>query len=153
MPVKEDITVLSDDDNPAPPKKVKLENCGGSPGGVDEFQCVASEPSQPSRPKVKDETQLLEVKEEKAKDSKAKKFSPAKTRAALSRLVNAQCTCARAGKSRTPSCFKQFHGGGMDAMFQLCWRLRQLSNHDMDRQASEFCWVEMYFLELALLFW
>lgn len=134
MRVKEDITDLSDDDNPAPLKKVKLETCGGSPGGVDEFQCVASEPSQPSRPKVKEEPKLLEVKQEKSKHSKAIKFPLAKVRAALGKLANAQCACARAAKFGTPSCFKQFHGGGMDAMFQLCWKLRKLSNHDMDKE-------------------
>lgn len=139
MRVKEDISVLSDDDNPAPKKKVKLESCGGSPSGADEFQCVASEPSQPSRPNVKDEPSFLEVKKEKAKhSSEARKLIPAKVRAALGKLVNANCKCSRAGKKSTPSCFKQFHGGGMDAIFQLCWRLRNLSKQDMDKEASEF---------------
>ena len=69
----------------------------------------------------------------KRKRLEDKKLNPGAVRGNLGRLMGSQCACARASKSS--SCFKQFHGGGVDALFHLVWRLRGLDKQDMDNEA------------------
>ena len=53
------------------------------------------------------------------------------------KLRNALCGCARhARRSSASSCFKQFHGEGMERVFQLVLKLHKLSKQDSDCQAD-----------------
>ena len=62
---------------------------------------------------------------------------PSAVRARLGKLRNALCGCARhARRSSASSCFKQFHGEGMERVFQLVLKLHKLSKQDSDCQAD-----------------
>ena len=63
--------------------------------------------------------------------------SLAEIRGKLGKLTNSLCGCARSAKRTSArSCFKQFHGGGVEALFQLVWQLKKLDKFDMDCKAG-----------------
>lgn len=88
-------------------------------------------------------TETPEGKRQKLLDGSAKQSpakvhaNPASIRASLGKLSNAVCFCARKAKRNgSMSCFKKFHGGGMEAVFQLRWNLCKLDKQDMDNEAG-----------------
>ena len=61
---------------------------------------------------------------------------PSELRGHLGRLCRMLCLCARQSKSTSKhSCFRQFHGGGLEALFQLHVSLNKLSKQDKDAKA------------------
>lgn len=95
---------------------------------------------------LSDDEPILETPEAKrqklldgsAKQSPAKVHAnPASIRVSLGKLRNAICACVRQAKCNgSMSCFKKFHGGGMEAVFQLRWNLCKLDKQDMDNEAG-----------------
>lgn len=64
---------------------------------------------------------------------------PGFLRARLARLTNQLCECARQNRATTKhSCYRQFHGSGLEALFQLCWALSKLDKQDMDVKVGHF---------------
>lgn len=71
----------------------------------------------------------------KAEVLQNKQCSASAIRTRLGKLSSALCGCARhAKRTSAKSCFKQFHGGGMEAVFQLVWKFQKLAKFDMDCQ-------------------
>eukprot|EP00435_Cladocopium_sp_Y103_P050310 s3758_g15.t1 len=96
--VKLAVTALSDDEAVSPPQ---------------DLQVVPAAPAQPAGVPKKRKLDL---------DSPGAKASAvAELRGKLGKLSNALCACARASASRQ-SCFKQFHGAGMDAVVKVLSR-------------------------------
>ena len=64
---------------------------------------------------------------------------PGFLRGRLARLTNQLCECARQNRATTKhSCYRQFHGSGLEALFQLCWALSKLDKQDMDVKVGHF---------------
>ena len=67
------------------------------------------------------------------------RMAPAAIRARLGKLSISLCGCARQAKRKmVSSCFRQFHGAGMDEILRLALDLYKLSKNDMDKKVRGF---------------
>ena len=122
MARKSPLTVLSDDDGEEEDDREGKRRRVEHDSDEDGFHAIL----------VKSEGAEKQPKQKR----KLKVFNPVAVKTSLGKLCQKLCACARKSKNTSKSsCFRQFHGGGQEALYQLRLQLSKLSKQDFDNKA------------------
>lgn len=76
------------------------------------------------------------AKKQSKQKREQKVVNPVALNVSLNKLCQKLCVCARNSRNTAKSsCFRQFHGGGVEALYQLRLKLSKLSKQDCDNKA------------------
>lgn len=126
MARKSPLTALSDDDGEDEGERECKRRRVEYDSDEDGFHAVV----------VKAEGAQEQSKQKRKQKRERRVVNPVALKTSLTKLCQKLCVCARNSKNtRKSSCFRQFHGGGVEALYQLRLQLSKLSKQDCDNKA------------------